>query len=1025
MRILAIRGKNLASLEGEFEVDFTAEPLKSAGIFAITGSTGSGKSTLLDAICLALFNETPRISRAEDANIADVKERTIKQRDPRNILRRGTADGYAEVDFVSLAGDKYRARWSVRRARDKVDGSLQDWNYRVSSITSGHEIQGGKMELLAQVRNLIGLTFDQFTRAVLLAQGDFATFLKANKNDKAELLEKLTGTDIYSRISVRIYENTQQAKNELALIEDRIKGVELLPEEQIIALTAEKEDAEKEAGAIDADIKILSEKRQWLQANEQLVKSVEQAKQELVQSKSVIENAKPRLEYLMRVEGVQEIRDSFRQLDSDRKQLITDETSLKEQQAQSTANNERLTQAKVDLETCRVAKNLLATEWQKIEPQINEARKLDIQIEGVTKNLSDIEKDVSQVAEQKAKCEKSIESCGKKIEAINKSQGEIAKWFAENKHYAEIIPRVELIISFINDSLSAGKQASRNDKLLKDISELLKREDEQLALQQVEAKRLNDILPAEIAVLRAKLADNEPCPVCGSIHHPIRGLSVESLKEDELNKAKNSVAREIERLTEIINNRKDEMIRLRSLIDGYNEQHKAAWGKLTETIKAFPDWETKYKTGTLINDLTIIAKDWQSNDAQRTALTEQLAAQNQEQTASRQRLVELTDNHNEKKARRTAVFSELEELKAKRKEILEGAKADEVEKSYREKLDAANKQVDNAVESQNNLTATGEKIAGIISQLIDNTSRLKRNVEELDKNISEWLSNRTDGLTWDVLAELLAKDNDWLVTERGALNGIKNAELTAQTKLTERQNQASEHQMKQIKPTDEETGDFLKTVIEDKTQCLNQKQERITEIGVLFTNHAKGQERIKQFEKALTEKRLSAENWQKLNELFGSASGDKFKVLAQGYTLDVLLGYTNTHLKDISQRYLLQRVSPDSLSLQVVDLDMLSEVRSVHSLSGGESFLISLSLALGLSSLSSNRMRVESLFIDEGFGSLDADTLRVAMDSLERLQTQGRKIGVISHVAEMTERIPTQIQVIKTVNGRSKIEIKG
>ena len=131
------------------------------------------------------------------------------------------------------------------------------------------------------------------------------------------------------------------------------------------------------------------------------------------------------------------------------------------------------------------------------------------------------------------------------------------------------------------------------------------------------------------------------------------------------------------------------------------------------------------------------------------------------------------------------------------------------------------------------------------------------------------------------------------------------------------------------------------------------------------------------------------------------------------------------HLQNITQRYLLERVSVDSLSLQVVDLDMFSEVRSVHSLSGGESFLISLALALGLSSLSSNKMRIESLFIDEGFGSLDADTLRVAMDALEHLQTQGRKIGVISHVAEMTERIPTQIQVIKTINGRSKVLVVG
>lgn len=159
-----------------------------------------------------------------------------------------------------------------------------------------------------------------------------------------------------------------------------------------------------------------------------------------------------------------------------------------------------------------------------------------------------------------------------------------------------------------------------------------------------------------------------------------------------------------------------------------------------------------------------------------------------------------------------------------------------------------------------------------------------------------------------------------------------------------------------------------------------------------------------------------------MNDLFGSATGTKFKEIAQGYTLDVLLVYSNQHLQALSARYKLQRV-PDTLALQVADLDMLGETRAVHSLSGGESFLISLALALGLASLSSNRMNIESLFIDEGFGSLDTDTLRVAMDALERLQTQGKKIGVISHVTEMTERISTQIQLLKSSNGRSEVRV--
>ncbi len=138
----------------------------------------------------------------------------------------------------------------------------------------------------------------------------------------------------------------------------------------------------------------------------------------------------------------------------------------------------------------------------------------------------------------------------------------------------------------------------------------------------------------------------------------------------------------------------------------------------------------------------------------------------------------------------------------------------------------------------------------------------------------------------------------------------------------------------------------------------------------------------------------------------------------------MLLGYANHHLSDLSRRYRLERVK-DTLALMVVDQDMGDEPRSVHSLSGGESFLVSLALALGLASLSSNRVRVESLFIDEGFGSLDADTLRIAMDALDKLQAQGRKVGIISHVQDMTERIGIQIQVRRQTGGRSRVETPG
>ena len=207
MKILAIRGRNLASLEGEFEIDFTKEPLLSSGIFAIAGPTGAGKSTLLDAMCLALFARTPRTEQAKEMNVKlkDVKEELLVQGDPRFLLRRGTASGYAEVDFVALNGYRYRSRWAVARAREKESGRLQQIRITLYNLDKNKEEQGNRTDLQARIIELIGLTFDQFTRSVLLAQNDFSTFLRAEQGEKASLLEKLTGTEQYSAISRYIF----------------------------------------------------------------------------------------------------------------------------------------------------------------------------------------------------------------------------------------------------------------------------------------------------------------------------------------------------------------------------------------------------------------------------------------------------------------------------------------------------------------------------------------------------------------------------------------------------------------------------------------------------------------------------------------------------------------------------------------------------------------------------------------------------------------------------------------------------
>ena len=1023
MKILAIRGKNLASLEGEFEVDFTTEPLLSTGIFAITGPTGSGKSTLLDALCVALFDETPRNNRtSENINIADVKDKTINQRDCRNILRRGTSDGYAEVDFISLGGEKFRSRWSVRRSRDKIDGTLQSTDFRLTNLSLHSEVQGRKTELLTKVVELIGLTFDQFTRAVLLAQGDFATFLKATQKEKAELLEKLTGTAVYSRISMSIYEKAKKAEQELNLLNERIKDIELLTEEEVETLTTEKQQLVTESEKLKKHLSVLTAKIKWINDEEILNHNICKAEEQLKATQNAIATAQPRYEYLAQIDRVQEIRDSYTELKRAEKQLAENQNYLTKQKEEEKVNTRYLIQATENVSTCETQLKQLLETYQQIEPLLKEARALDIRIDGARKNFKEAETEYNQTLKTEKELQQSAQKTTIAIQEAEKKRKAISTWLESVIQYKEIIPRIDLIVNLLDDATTAQKQKANNIKTLEALTVILDNEILQLKTLQTESERLNALLPAEIALLRAKLTEGMPCPVCGSLHHTIEQQEVESLEENKLNQAKEEVQNQIKALTESIEKRKNESIRLQSVADSYAVQFKESNEKLEGYLHEFPLWKQQFDQGKLQQLLLELIRKWDLCTQEQAKMEELIINLQAQYQFEQKNLTEISSTLVLKKEKLKHCETELKQWVEKRSSLLSGKSADETEKNFAQKNKTATDKLNELILKRDKFIAQNEKYSGMISQISSDISKLSERTNSLRQVIETWLANEQVIVNQEQLHNLLTKDSRWISVEREELNRLKENNTTARATLAERKDTLEKHKTSDSKPENEENKTQLQSILSEKEADFEEKKKRNTEIEIRLTNHTRGKEKLKIYEKELEEKQTLSDNWKKLNEVFGSADGAKFKVLAQGYTLDTLLTYANKHLQELSRRYELQRV-PDTLALQVTDLDMLGEVRTVHSLSGGEAFLISLALALGLSSLSSNRMKVESLFIDEGFGSLDIDTLRIAMDALEQLQTQGRKIGVISHVAEMTERIATRIQVVKKSNGRSSIVV--
>ncbi|MDR1454738.1 MAG: AAA family ATPase [Tannerella sp.] len=1025
MKILAIRGKNLASLEAEFELDFTAGPLSSAGIFAITGPTGSGKSTILDALCLALFDHTPRLDQADSTRegvIPDVGDTTLAQKDSRTVLRRGAADGYAEVDFLSSRGDRFRATWSVRRAGNRRDGALRPQTLRLVNLSKGEEVQGQKRELLAAISEQLGFTFEQFTRSVLLAQGDFAMFLKAGRQEKAALLERLTGIGIYSRISTAIYEKSKQAEYDYMLLQQKIREVALLTDEQTAALTAEKNTLSETAGILKNTTDVLTAKLKWLEQDELLCRRAGEADSNLTEIRQAIAVAAPRYTRMEQFDRAQGIRDIYHALQNARRQLEEHTAGLAGRQNEQESVAVQLKQAAGTYGQLEREQLTGMEEWEKTKPEIIRARDMDVRLTALQAGAEEAgkERDAAQAARQKT--EALLLTLAKDVETTETALRKYEQWFEKGSLHRAMVPKTDLIIALLDEAQSVQQDIDLHAARLQECQTLLETKKADIRKLEQELEQLNAALPAEIAALRAGLTEGEPCPVCGSIHHPYRGVvSRQTLKENELNRNKRLTADNIEKTAALVDAQKTMSTHLSALLDNARKRQSALLDKLEIHLVTLPSWQTLFREGVLQSKLRRFAGQWEQytleqTEARQTA-TRQAATLKNEQNS----LLEATRLAEEKRKKHEDSVAALKRLQQERAAVLSGTSADEVERRHAAHEKTLAGQLKEAAEHRQAILARQEALNGAMIQIRDEIARLAGECTEKRQQVEAWIAAEGT-VSPEQLADALSRDAAWVATEKQSLDHLKEQFAAARATLEERAKNLSAHRAQPLQAQPGETALSLADALSSRTAESERLRKRLTEIEVMSSTNEENRKRVRMYGKELGEKRQLAENWKKLNVLFGSADGLKFKAIAHGYTLDALLTHANRHLRELAPRYELQRI-PDTLALQVADLDLLGEIRTVHSLSGGESFLISLALALGLSSLSSSRMKVESLFIDEGFGSLDADTLGIAMDVLERLQTQGCKIGIISHVPEMTERIAVQVHVVKMVNGKSRVVI--
>lgn len=1252
MKILAIRGENLASLAGPFAVEFQQEPLASTGLFAICGPTGAGKSTLLDALCMALYEKTPRLkaAAADVGQIADA-DVSITTKDVRNLLRRGTGEGYAEVDFEGNDGVAYRSRWTVRRARRKVTGRLAKTEMQLLQVADEQVVaSGNKTDVLKVIEEKIGLTFEQFTRSVLLAQNEFFAFLKAGEDERAMLLQALTGTDHFARISMRAHARNREEQKKVERIQMKLEDGAPLDAEARAQLKTERDAQHKVVAELEQTVKQIEKQLAWFAEWEQAGKREEETRTKHSEALTSQEQAAERRAKLHRVEAVQAARPLVTDVDRLGKECET-LTAQRDQLAKEMAAQDKEIDASEKKYTAAKARAQEAEAvGKKLAPMIKEAYDLDSRVRALAPGLNELER---QVTEQKAAVDALRKEHGEahvalanirkefadteawlgKHAAREKLAGEWLRWdglfqtatgehraqqtcLAEVRRLVLDVGRQEALVAVEEEKAKhaateleaakgilaeAGKvldgldrssfparkrEVEQRRKGLVDLrqhwetlvrerdghAELVKQGDtlrgaldgyrkllagavEQKAVAQTAAERaerdyevVHQACGETAESLREALVEGDPCSVCGSVEHPWHKAGAElaerltALRDErdrcrdafhqiqQTEKTQTELIRKDEATLNDVGQRLSEVGKRLAEAEASWQDHplmrevadvpdadRAAWftaalDKVDADLKALEAEDERYTEATKardaaqkrVNDLqassAVAAKafedagkvladlrheskniaDKQRSSGQRLADTlaalepsleplladwrelweadpaafhrarqdealawrrhkeqyDKLSTDIQTATVSVDALAKRRDDAVKQHEALEKQFhkdrQESADLESARGRLFvdtayAGKPTDEVETLLQQSLETTAKTVEEQRVFLDGLKETHRGLAGRLEQIRSQLGAQEKALGVATTALDEWMASFRQAPEGDPLLDaqglrtLLAFSVDWIRMEREALRKL-DEDVEACRRLVE--DKRKERDAVDARRPTEASKDEVTARHEESARRHGEEQKALSALDVRLATDDDRLKRAGSLLQELEKQQEIARLWGQLDHLIGSADGKKFRNYAQRMTLDILLQYANVHLRDLARRYRLER-NEDSLGLLVIDQDMGDEVRSVHSLSGGESFLVSLALALGLASLSSNRVPVGSLFIDEGFGSLDADTLRMAMDALDSLQAQGRKVGVISHVQEMTERIGVRVDVVKQPGSRSRVDISG
>ena len=1238
MKILAIRGRNLASLAGDFSLDLQAEPLASAGLFAITGPTGSGKTTLLDALSLALFDRTPRLAGRSSVQVGRADGERLGAADPRALLTRGAGSGRAEVDFVGRDGVVYTAIWSIHRARDRPDGALQDARLTLKQRDSGAIVAGGtsgsRRLARAAIVARLGLDFEQFRRSALLAQGEFAAFLRAQASDRSELLERLTGSEVYARLSIAAHGRRRLAAAGVAEIEEQLTQLGILGSEARQELQEELDAALHSRAVAQTALTEMQRAAAWFAELDTRTAETELGQAQLASATGSLEEAAPRRDVLATAERAERLRARWERCDrAARERVRAAEAAAQAVTAAAAAAAAAETVSMAALEMARAAEQArrslddaatsltaarladqrlaaaravldrsrgderravagahdahellgalrgqlqharsavssaagwrerhdwlesVAVAWPHVDEQLRELRRRRADAQRLDADESASSDSVlaarQQLVEATAALSRAREDASGREAQVQRA--ELAVAALPRAALAERRRETMSMRSAAEQARDVAAAAARSSEAVRHQAGLveLAANDRAAALRAAEVAA-SAMLRHEVGLeearrawvsardaftevhRRANLKPGEPCPLCGSPEHPWAdgspfddGLAtfearVQELqtaldaareahraaeasskdaekRHDDAELARGAAARTLEtaslewsgvrttlgdRLPEAVGGdsaaaaaaavlddvverlaaverAEHELARLetaaaaarahrdvaRAGVDAAVLREQQHRGELEAATRSASDREAasraaRERSDTLrasLASLLALVPDVGSRlsdaEACRSGLHRDVERWTQEgerlatASAEQQGLVERVamaqgdlERQNEAAASAHAE-SEQAEVAYKRAAdaralILDGEAADVVERGLQE---AARRAEAIRHAARDRLAAADAACERAEALSVERTERAAVAASEASEaRLSLDAGLALEGIDEATVAAQCAVDVGWAAAERLALTELERQVGEARAVLAERRARLAAHLSTGVP---EATRHEIEAAVARAQADLEQAEQAHRDLELARRRDEEARSRAAELSAELEGRAAAARVWQQLDALIGSAAGEKFRAFAQSLTLEALLVQANGHLRQLAPRYRLERVPGQDLALQVVDRDFGQEVRSVNSLSGGETFLASLALALGLASLSAVDTPVESLFIDEGLGTLDPETLDTALSALDALQASGRQIGIISHVESLSEHVAANVRVVKLGTGRSRVVV--